>query len=222
MSAVSGGKLIGTALLFTVIQLGMMLLSLYHSILVGVLSDWIEDEDLCALDTAVLNHSRRNELLMILSKCYVVNTNLYATYYDERFEWMLLRNVKLKQVRLTDRKALSSTLLQLLRNSCHLHYVETSTFELQCVKECITSIKTVKVCSAGVSSALRVDLSSGPEIQHLDLSKNFGSDCQSSDELVKMLSNVDSVDPPTHLDDSALELVPCLNCQTLRRPIQWS
>lgn len=64
-------------------RMSVNLLSLYQSLLVPVLSEWINDKDLCYLDTSVCNH------------------DLTRHYPSELYEWIALRDIRLKVINLS-------------------------------------------------------------------------------------------------------------------------
>lgn len=77
-----------------------MLLALFESILVPILSEWVSDEDLCYLDTAYCNSSFRNMFLKLLSKCKISSIIELRKERSERVEWIVLRGLTLKSVNL--------------------------------------------------------------------------------------------------------------------------
>lgn len=66
-------------------------LSLYLNVLVPILTEWIYDEDLCCLDTAMCSHGLRSLLLKVLERCSIHNADVKRReqqFYD--FVWWLL------------------------------------------------------------------------------------------------------------------------------------
>lgn len=75
----------------------MLLLSLYFSVLIPILSEWIEDEDLCYLDMAVCSQKCRDNFLKALQYCTILNTDISC--YSKNFRsWMRQRGLGLKRL----------------------------------------------------------------------------------------------------------------------------
>lgn len=77
------------------------LLSINQAVLVSFLTDWINDEDLCYLDSAVCSTQLRRTFLVALRKCTIVHVNLERINRLEKYEWITQRGMRLKSVCLT-------------------------------------------------------------------------------------------------------------------------
>ncbi len=92
--------------------------------LVPILSEWINDEDLCYLDTAVCCHKLRNSLVRMMEHCSIITTDMARCDSDfMSFKcWLLLRGLGLKKYRI-DWKV-SPDEAKLLFKSKRLMYLE--------------------------------------------------------------------------------------------------
>lgn len=107
------------------------LLSLFVSILVPILSEWINDEDLCYLDTAVCSKKTRNNFLRVLEQCSIENTdmNRISDGFKVIKDWMLLRRVGLKKYSI-DWKVPADELKLLFKSKRLIHVISKSCGEL--------------------------------------------------------------------------------------------
>lgn len=74
------------------------LMLLYISVLVPILSEWINDEDLCFLYSAMCSQGLRNHFLRVLKQCSIVNTDIErcGSLFNSFKSWLLLRSIGLK------------------------------------------------------------------------------------------------------------------------------
>lgn len=121
------------------------LLQLYPIILIPILSEWISDEDLCCLDTAVCNKRERKVFLANVKKCNLVNDPEHTTRtFDDYLHWIVLRSIGLKCISIrtimTDRQV---QLLQLvLQRTKHLYYLNIHGW---------SHLEVIEICQRGVS-----------------------------------------------------------------------
>lgn len=124
-----------------------MLSVLYVSVLVPILSEWISDEDLCYLDTAVCSRSVRTNFLKLMEKCIIINTDLdrWGTVFHDFKSWMLLRGLGLKKYNVD--RAVSTDELQLLFRNNHL-------LQLKCYSNCSTLVNLLTTTPIIVDSII--------------------------------------------------------------------
>lgn len=77
----------------------MLFLSLYHPILIPILSEWIDVIDLCYLDTAMCNSEQRNYLTTAMMKCTLINMGQYIDRFS--LYWIKLREMGLGKLDFT-------------------------------------------------------------------------------------------------------------------------
>lgn len=74
------------------------ILRLYESILVPIFSDWINEWELCHVDSAVTERKLRINFLNVLSRCTVANEVLRNECYHSKFEWIALRQLGVRRI----------------------------------------------------------------------------------------------------------------------------
>lgn len=79
----------------------MVLISLFLSILVPILSEWIDAIDVCYLDSAVCNQEQRYFFLKALSVCQLSNQQSPKSA-SKFLDWIVLRDCGLKTLELTN------------------------------------------------------------------------------------------------------------------------
>lgn len=70
------------------------LLDLYQTVLVPILSEWVNDRAVCSLDTAVCNRALRPHFLQVLCRCTIIHLSV-SSDYEKRCGWMIARSLKL-------------------------------------------------------------------------------------------------------------------------------
>lgn len=101
------------------------LLSLYQYILASFCSRWLCDEDLCYLDTAICSHQFREHFLSSVEKCTIFHTNADRSNLEESYEWMCLRGLRLKKIRVRQSADKSiDIILKLATTTCRISYLE--------------------------------------------------------------------------------------------------
>lgn len=110
----------------------MNLLNLFDSILVPVLEDWIEDTDLGQLDIAVCNCQLRPNLLSLMSKCKIFNSNVTKDNLNEYYEWIALRKMRLRNFNLNykDESRVSAALKDILSRTDGFDMINASSGKL--------------------------------------------------------------------------------------------
>lgn len=128
------------------------LLQIYPIVLVPILSEWINDEDLCCVDTAVCNQELRNSFLSVVAKCNLINLNILHSKEGNRNDWCRLRHIKRKKflcnysnvdeiidmtgtghllyLRIEDHEVMASKLLQSITADVHLRCPTIATMKL--------------------------------------------------------------------------------------------
>lgn len=99
------------------------ILSLYDTVFVSILEEWIVDVDLCYLDTAVCNHALRAGFKNSLSRVKIVNSDFGLNNHNERFEWVTLRGMELRTIRWSD-GIVSQALESVLKKTKRLIHID--------------------------------------------------------------------------------------------------
>lgn len=102
------------------------LLSLYISVLIPLLSDWINDEDLCCLDTAVCCKELRNYFLRVLTQCNISNHDWRYDPEDDKlafYHWAVIRGLALKSFFISEED--TSDDRNFLRRFKHMPFLES-------------------------------------------------------------------------------------------------
>lgn len=160
-------------------------LLLYHSVLIPILSEWISAEDLCCLDTAVVNSALRPKFLVIMAKCFIINCEFSMNNGDEFYEWILSRGLSLKKIGLdtTLTKLQSEVLSKNRRFTCleirdSVEVIRTLSALNLSVDKLVLEYSFTTLIIAEIRKAF-------PSLSHLDLSQCvFGET-----ELISLLSD---------------------------------
>lgn len=170
------------------------LLTLYVPILAPILSEWISDEDLCYLDTAVCSHQLRSYLLRVMKQCNIINTD--TDNFDKIKTWVTKRRLG---VRKCDVEELKAGALSIFKNK-HLQFLSSGDG-----KKLIKFLTKTKVTADAVElmiyfTPLREIQIVGHRLTHIVFDKFSKSDTQYPITVAKACPNLRSLIPRDHMD----------------------
>ena len=177
------------------------LLTLYQSILIPIIEDWITDEDLCCLDVSVGDRSQRNYFLSVLAKCNLTTIDNGGDRYrfSDWMKWMVLRGIHTKGICVSLRN-LNSIEPILLKNSCLKVLraeVNDSSDILSATKN---GVETLVLHSFSTNNAtIEALLESHLPLKRLDISNCYGLTSAIIPKIIDLTSKLESVVIPLYL-----------------------
>lgn len=178
----------------------MNILSLYHSIVRPIFDEWIGDDDLCCMDSAVCNQELRNNFLCTLTQCNIGYDNITGQY----LQWVILRGISLGKVCLNDSwLSLFPQLQRCVPRNKRLRYLKApATPNLRRLLEMIWSVEILVLC--GPTSCVNVEmiLSCMIPSDHLDVSRCTGLKKGLMSLITTLCPNLKRVTVPARFDVS--------------------
>lgn len=197
------------------------LVLLYPTIVVPILSEWVQIDDLYCLDSAVCNHDSRDGFLRTLEKCTTKLDEKYLYYRHEFYKWIALRGLSLKDVHFDN----SDSTHSILKRTIHLNSLSSQVTQelLNMVLSIELSVRSLTINEFGRTCSdtlLLKILTACKGVEILNLSHCNLTESSTYAEIVKCCPNLARFHAPSNVVDADLSCFLAANVSVLVDVVQ--